>query len=129
MGLFGGFNKAKKENLDKGLAKTKESVFQKMTRAVVGKTRVDDDVLDSLEEILITSDVGVDTTLRIIERIEERVLQDKYINTSELNVILREEIAALLAENEDSDAGDFELPADKKPYVIMVVGVNGVGKT
>jgi fused signal recognition particle receptor len=129
MGLFGGFNKAKKENLDKGLAKTKESVFQKMTRAVVGKTKVDDDVLDSLEEILITSDVGVDTTLRIIERIEERVLKDKYINTSELNVILREEIAALLAENEDNEEGDFELPADKKPYVIMVVGVNGVGKT
>jgi fused signal recognition particle receptor len=96
---------------------------------VVGKTKVDDDVLDSLEEILITSDVGVDTTLRIIERIEERVLKDKYINTSELNVILREEIAALLAENEDNEEGDFELPADKKPYVIMVVGVNGVGKT
>jgi len=129
MGLFGGFNKAKKENLDKGLAKTKDSVFQKMTRAVVGKTKVDDDVLDSLEEILITSDVGVDTTLRIIERIEERVSRDKYINTSELNVILREEIASLLAENESSDEGDFELPADKKPYVIMVVGVNGVGKT
>lgn len=129
MGLFGGFNKAKKENLDKGLAKTKESVFQKMTRAVVGKTKVDDDVLDSLEEILITSDVGVDTTLRIIERIEERVSQDKYINTSELNVILREEIAALLAENENPEEGDFELPADKKPFVIMVVGVNGVGKT
>lgn len=129
MGLFGGFNKAKKENLDKGLAKTKESVFQKMTRAVVGKTRVDDDVLDSLEEVLITSDVGVDTTLRIIERIEERVARDKYVNTSELNVILREEIASLLAENEDDTEGDFEFPADKKPYVIMVVGVNGVGKT
>jgi fused signal recognition particle receptor len=129
MGLFGGFNKAKKENLDKGLAKTKESVFQKMTRAVVGKTKVDDDVLDSLEEILITSDVGVDTTLRIIERIEERVSRDKYINTSELNVILREEISALLAENENSEEGDFELPAGIKPYVIMVVGVNGVGKT
>jgi signal recognition particle GTPase len=129
MGLFGGFNKAKKENLDKGLAKTKESVFQKMTRAVVGKTKVDDDVLDSLEEILITSDVGVDTTLRIIERIEERVSRDKFINTSELNVILREEIASLLAENEGSEEGNFELPADKKPYVIMVVGVNGVGKT
>ncbi len=129
MGLFGGFNKAKKENLDKGLAKTKESVFQKMTRAVVGKTKVDDDVLDNLEEVLITSDVGVDTTLRIIERIEERVSRDKYINTSELNVILREEIAALLGENENGEEGDFELPADKKPYVIMVVGVNGVGKT
>jgi fused signal recognition particle receptor len=129
MGLFGGFNKAKKENLDKGLAKTKESVFQKMTRAVVGKTRVDDDVLDSLEEVLITSDVGVDTTLRIIERIEERVAKDKYVGTGELNVILREEIAALLAENEEDIEGDFEFPADKKPYVIMVVGVNGVGKT
>ncbi|PWD98342.1 signal recognition particle-docking protein FtsY [Marinilabilia rubra] len=129
MGLFGGFNKAKKENLDKGLAKTKESVFKKMTRAVVGKTKVDDDVLDSLEEVLITSDVGVDTTIRIIERIEERVARDRYVNTSELNVILREEIAALLAENEDNQVGDFELPKDKKPYVIMVVGVNGVGKT
>jgi len=129
MGLFGGFNKAKKENLDKGLAKTKESVFQKMTRAVVGKTRVDDDVLDSLEEVLITSDVGVDTTLRIIERIEERVAKDKYVGTGELNVILREEIAALLAENEEDIEGDFEFPVDKKPYVIMVVGVNGVGKT
>ncbi|WP_462318284.1 signal recognition particle-docking protein FtsY [Marinilabilia sp.] len=129
MGLFGGFNKAKKENLDKGLAKTKESVFKKMTRAVVGKTKVDDDVLDSLEEVLITSDVGVDTTIRIIERIEERVARDRYVNTSELNVILREEIAALLAENESNQVGDFELPSDKKPYVIMVVGVNGVGKT
>lgn len=129
MGLFGGFNKAKKENLDKGLAKTKESVFKKMTRAVVGKTKVDDDVLDSLEEVLITSDVGVDTTIRIIERIEERVARDRYVNTSELNVILREEIAALLAENDSNQVGDFELPSGKKPYVIMVVGVNGVGKT
>lgn len=129
MGLFGGFNKTKKENLDKGLAKTKESVFKKMTRAVVGKTSVDDDVLDSLEEVLITSDVGVDTTLRIIERIEQRVARDRYVNTSELNVILREEIVALLAENEKNEVGDFDLPAGKKPYVIMVVGVNGVGKT
>ncbi|MFW6371960.1 MAG: signal recognition particle-docking protein FtsY [Bacteroidota bacterium] len=130
MGLFGGFNKAKKENLDKGLSKTKESVFKKMTRAVVGKTKVDDEVLDSLEEVLITSDVGVDTTIRIIERIEERVSRDKYVSTSELNSILREEITALLAENEkDEELGDFDLPAGKKPYVIMVVGVNGVGKT
>lgn len=129
MGIFGGFNKTKKENLDKGLAKTKESVFKKMSRAVVGKTKVDDDVLDSLEEVLISSDVGVDTTIRIIERIEERVARDRYVNTGELNKILREEIAALLAENENSEAGDFDLPPDKKPYVIMVVGVNGVGKT
>lgn len=129
MGIFGGFNKAKKENLEKGLAKTKENVFKKMTRAVVGKSKVDDDVLDSLEEILISSDVGVDTTLRIIERVEQRVARDRYIDTSELNVILREEIASLLAENEYNEVGDFELPTDKKPYVIMVVGVNGVGKT
>jgi fused signal recognition particle receptor len=129
MGIFGGFNKTKKENLDKGLAKTKESVFKKMSRAVVGKTKVDDDVLDSLEEVLITSDVGVDTTIRIIERIEERVARDRYVNTGELNKILREEIAALLAENENNEAGDFDLPPEKKPYVIMVVGVNGVGKT
>ncbi|MFO8001220.1 MAG: signal recognition particle-docking protein FtsY [Marinilabilia sp.] len=129
MGIFGGFNKAKKENLEKGLAKTKENVFKKMTRAVVGKSKVDDDVLDSLEEILISSDVGVDTTLRIIERVEHRVARDRYIDTSELNVILREEIASLLAENEYNEVGDFELPPDKKPYVIMVVGVNGVGKT
>ncbi|MFW6043588.1 MAG: signal recognition particle-docking protein FtsY [Marinilabiliaceae bacterium] len=129
MGIFGGFNKAKKENLDKGLAKTKENVFKKMTRAVVGKSKVDDEVLDQLEEILISSDVGVDTTIRIIERIEARVARDRYIDTSELNNILREEIAALLGENEYNEVGDFDLPADKKPYVIMVVGVNGVGKT
>lgn len=129
MGLFGGFNKAKKENLDKGLAKTKESVFKKMTRAVVGKTKVDEDVLDNLEEVLITSDVGVDTTIRIIERIEQRVARNRYVNTSELNVILREEIAALLAENDNNEVNNFELPTNKKPYVIMVVGVNGVGKT
>ncbi|MFW6268218.1 MAG: signal recognition particle-docking protein FtsY [Marinilabiliaceae bacterium] len=129
MGIFGGFNKAKKENLDKGLAKTKENVFKKMTRAVVGKSKVDDEVLDQLEEILISSDVGVDTTIRIIERIEARVARDRYVDTSELNNILREEIAALLGENEYNEVGDFDLPADKKPYVIMVVGVNGVGKT
>ena len=129
MGLFGGFNKNKKENLDKGLAKTKESVFKKLTRAVAGKSKVDDDVLDELEEVLITSDVGVDTTLKIIERIEKRVSEDKYMSTSELNSILREEISALLAENEDSSIYDFELPPSNDPYVIMVVGVNGVGKT
>ncbi len=129
MGLFGSFTKAKKESLDKGLAKTKESVLKKLTRAVVGKTRVDDDVLDELEEILITSDVGVDTTLKIIERIEERVAKDKFLSTSELNDILREEIAQLLAENRSGDVSQFELPQSENPYVIMVVGVNGVGKT
>lgn len=129
MGIFSSVNKDKKEVLDKGLAKTKESVLKKMTRAVVGKKKVDDDVLDNLEEVLITSDVGVDTTIRIIERIEDRVARDRYINTSELNTILREEIVALLAENEYGEAENFELPSDKKPYVIMVVGVNGVGKT
>ncbi len=129
MGLFGGFNKKKKENLDKGLEKTKQSVLSKLTRAVAGKSKVDDDVLDDLEEVLITSDVGVDTTLKIIERIEKRVAEDKYMGTSELNSILREEIAKLLAENEATTAGDFDLPPSDNPYVIMVVGVNGVGKT
>ncbi|MDL2208949.1 signal recognition particle-docking protein FtsY [Parabacteroides sp. OttesenSCG-928-O15] len=129
MAIFGFFNKNKKETLDKGLSKTKENVFSKITRAVAGKSRVDDDVLDDLEEILITSDVGVDTTLKIIERIEKRVSKDKYVNTSELTAILREEIAALLTENNTQDGDGFELPADKSPYVIMVVGVNGVGKT
>jgi len=129
MGLFGSFSKAKKESLDKGLAKTKESVFKKLTRAVVGKATVDDDVLDELEEVLITSDVGVDTTLKIIERIEERVAKDKFLSTNELNDILREEIAQLLAENKSGDASQFELPKSEHPYVIMVVGVNGVGKT
>ncbi len=129
MGLFGGFNKNKKENLDKGLAKTKESVFKKLTRAVAGKSKVDDDVLDKLEEVLITSDVGVDTTLKIIDRIEKRVSEDKYMSTSELNSILREEISSLLSENDDSSVYDFELPPSDDPYVIMVVGVNGVGKT
>lgn len=129
MGLFGSFTKAKKESLDKGLAKTKESVLKKLTRAVVGKTKVDDDVLDELEEVLITSDVGVDTTLKIIERIEERVAKDKFLSTSELNDILREEIAQLLAENQSGDVSQFELPKGEHPYVIMVVGVNGVGKT
>ncbi|MBK3519025.1 signal recognition particle-docking protein FtsY [Carboxylicivirga marina] len=129
MGLFGSFNKAKKESLDKGLAKTKESVLKKLTRAVVGKTKVDDDVLDDLEEVLITSDVGVDTTLKIIERIEARVASDKFLSTAELNDILREEIAQLLAENKSGDVSQFELPESDYPYVIMVVGVNGVGKT
>lgn len=129
MGLFGSFNKSKKESLDKGLAKTKDSVFKKLTRAVVGKTRVDDEVLDNLEEVLISSDVGVDTTIKIIERIEKRASTERYMNTGELNKLLREEIAALLAENAENQAADFELPADKKPWVIMVVGVNGVGKT
>jgi fused signal recognition particle receptor len=129
MGLFGSFSKSKKENLNKGLAKTKESVFKKLSRAVVGKSTVDDDVLDELEEILITSDVGVDTTLKIIERIEERVAKDKFLGTSELNRILKEEIAALLEENNKGDYEAYELPKSDNPYVIMVVGVNGVGKT
>ena len=129
MGLFSFFSKEKKETLDKGLSKTKESVFGKIARAIAGKSKVDDEVLDNLEEVLITSDVGVETTLKIIKRIEKRVAQDKYVNTQELNNILREEIAALLTENNTVDNDDFSLPEDKKPYVIMVVGVNGVGKT
>lgn len=129
MGLFGLFSKAKKESLDQGLSKTKESVFQKLSRAVVGKSKVDDEVLDNLEEVLITSDVGVETTLKIIQRIEERVDRDKYLGVDELNRILKEEIAALLEENNSSDVSDFELPKSEDPYVIMVVGVNGVGKT
>lgn len=128
MGLFGIF-KGKKETLDKGLEKTRQSVFSKLTRAIAGKSKVDDDVLDSLEEVLITSDVGVDTTLKIIERIEARVARDKYVSTQELNGILRDEIASLLSENNTSDGEDWELPSDHKPYVILVVGVNGVGKT
>lgn len=129
MGIFDLFSKQKKETLDKGLEKTKESMFSKLSRIVSGKSKVDDSVLDDLEEVLITSDVGVDTTLKIIERIEKRVAKDKYINTDELNRILREEIAELLTENNTVDADDFFIPNDKKPYVIMVVGVNGVGKT
>ena len=129
MGFFGLFSKEKKETLDKGLQKTKESVFGKLARAVAGKSKVDDEVLDNLEEVLITSDVGVETTLKIIERIEQRVAQDKYMNTSELNEILRSEISALLIENNTDDIDDFEAPLKSKPYVIMVVGVNGVGKT
>ncbi len=130
MGLFSFFSKDKKESLDKGLEKTKENFFSKITKAVVGKDTVDDEVLDNLEEVLVTSDVGVSTTLKIIKRIEERVARDKYVGTSELNNILKEEIAALLAENNTVDLSDFSLPASKgTPYVIMVVGVNGVGKT
>ena len=129
MGFFGLFSKEKKETLDKGLQKTKESVFGKIARAVAGKSKVDDDVLDNLEEVLVTSDVGVETTLKIIERIEQRVAHDKYMNTSELNGILRSEISALLTENNTDDVYDFEAPLRSKPYVIMVVGVNGVGKT
>lgn len=129
MGLFGFFNKNKKETLDKGLEKTKESVFSKLTRAVAGKSKVDDEVLDDLEEVLITSDVGVDTTIKIIGRIEERVARDKYVSTSELNGILRDEIAQLLTENNTDDNDNWELPNDHRPYVILVVGVNGVGKT
>lgn len=129
MGLFDFFSKQKKETLDKGLEKTKESMFSKLSRVVAGKSKVDDDVLDDLEEVLITSDVGVNTTLKIIERIEKRVAKDKYINAEELNSILRDEIASLLTENNTVDTEDFSLPEDKKPYVIMVVGVNGVGKT
>ena len=128
MGIFS-FTKSKKASLDKGLEKTKEGVFQKLSRAIIGKTIVDDEVLDNLEEILISSDVGVKTTLKIIERIEKRVAVEKYMNTSELNRILKEEIAALLAENNSNDVSDFDLPASGQPYVIMVVGVNGVGKT
>lgn len=129
MGLFSFFTKEKKETLDKGLEKTKESFFGKLARAVAGKTKVDDEVLDNLEEVLVTSDVGVDTTLNIIERIEARVARDKYVNASELNDILRDEIASLLTENNSNDADGFVVPEGKKPYVIMVVGVNGVGKT
>lgn len=129
MGFFSFFSKEKKEKLDKGLEKTKESVFSKLARVVAGKSTVDEDVLDNLEEVLITSDVGVHTTLKIIERIEERVSNDKFLGTSELNNILREEISALLTENNSEYLSDFSIPKDKKPYVIMVVGVNGVGKT
>ena len=123
------FSKEKKETLDKGLEKTKENFFDKLSKAVVGKSKVDDEVLDNLEEVLVASDVGVNTTLKIIERIEERVAKDKYVSTNELNKILREEIANLLAETNTGNDIDFTIPENKKPYVIMVVGVNGVGKT
>ena len=130
MGFFSFFSKDKKEVLDKGLSKSKESVLGKITRAIAGKSKVDDEVLDNLEEALITSDVGIETTLKIIKRIEERVARDKYVTTNELNGILKEEIAALLTENETTSTEGFSIPDDaKRPYVIMVVGVNGVGKT
>ncbi len=129
MGIFGFFNKNKKEILDNGLEKTKHSVFDKIARAITGKSTVDDEVLDNLEEALITSDIGVETTLKIIKRIEERVARDKYVSTSELNGIMRDEIAALLTENNTGDNENWDLPSDHKPYVILVVGVNGVGKT
>ena len=129
MGLFGLFSKKKKETLDTGLEKSKTSMVDKLTRAVAGKSKVDDAILDDLEDILVTSDVGVDTTLKIIKRIEERVARDKYVGTSELKSILRDEVAALLAENGTTDGESFTLPAEAHPYVIMVVGVNGVGKT
>ncbi|MBG6132407.1 fused signal recognition particle receptor [Aquimarina sp. EL_43] len=130
MGLFKNiFSSEKKETLDKGLEKSKTNFFSKLSKAVAGKSKVDDDVLDDLEEILVTSDVGVKTTIKIIERIENRVARDKYLGTDELNQILREEIAGLLSETNVGEATDFEIPKDKKPYVMMVVGVNGVGKT
>ena len=133
MGFFSFFkkdnSKEKEEVLEKGLAKTKESVFGKISRAIVGKSKVDDEVLDNLEEILITSDVGVETTLRIIERIEERVARDKYVGTEELHTILREEVVALLAENNLDELADIDYDSSENPYVILVVGVNGVGKT
>lgn len=129
MGIFGFFSKEKKESLDQGLQKTSESIFSKLSKAVIGKSKVDEEVLDELEEVLISADLGVETTIKIIQRIEARVARDKYLNTSELDLILREEIALLLEENNTQDLLDFDLPADKKPYVILVVGVNGVGKT
>lgn len=129
MGIFGFFSKEKKESLDKGLEKSSENLFSKLGKAIVGKSKVDEAILDELEEILITSDVGVDTTIKIIQRIEARVARDKYVNTSELDLLLREEVAGLLEENNTQDLAYYDLPEGKKPYVIMVVGVNGVGKT
>ena len=129
MGIFSFFTKEKKETLDNGLQKTKQGFFDKIKRAVVGKDKVDDDVLDNLEEVLVTSDVGVETTVRIIERIQERVSRDKYVGTDELNFVLKDEICQLLAENNSDDQVSFESELPETPYVIMVVGVNGVGKT
>ena len=129
MGFFSIFSKEKKQELDKGLEKSKESFFAKLAKTVVGKSKVDDDVLDNLEEVLVTSDVGVETTLRIIERIESRVSRDKYIGTEQLNAILKEEIVGLLLENDIEKANDFVIPKLDTPYVVLVVGVNGVGKT
>ncbi len=129
MGFFSFFTKEKKETLDKGLSKTKENIFTKISKTLVGKSKVDDDVLDQLEEILISADVGVDTTLKIISRLQERVQRDKYVGTNELNGMLKEEIAALLTEHNAEEYDDFSFATPRKPYVIMVVGVNGVGKT
>lgn len=129
MGFFNFFSKEKKETLDKGLEKTKQGLFDKLKRAVAGKSKIDDDFLDNLEEVFITSDVGVETTLKIIDRLQKRAARDKYVSTSELNALLRDEITEMLAENNNADTPDFSVPSDKKPYVIMVVGVNGVGKT
>ncbi|HNW75284.1 MAG TPA: signal recognition particle-docking protein FtsY [Bacteroidales bacterium] len=129
MGLFGIFNKDKKASLDKGLEKTKSSIFTRISKAIVGKSTVDDELLDNLEEVLVTSDVGVETTVRIIERLQKRVATDKYVGTEDLNRILKEEIAGLLLENSVEDFSEFTIPEGKRPYVIMVVGVNGVGKT
>ena len=129
MGFFSFFTKNKKETLDKGLSKTKQSVFTKISKAIAGKSKVDEEVLDNLEQILVEADVGVETTLKIIERIEGRVARDKYLGTAELNAILREEIMALMQENISDERESFDLPQSSTPYVIMVVGVNGVGKT
>ena len=129
MGFFNFFSKEKKETLDKGLEKTKQGLFDKLKRAVAGRSKIDDDFLDNLEEVFITSDVGVETTLKIIDRLQKRAAREKYVSTSELNTLLRDEITEMLAENNNADTPDFSVPSDKKPYVIMVVGVNGVGKT
>ena len=129
MGFFNFFSKEKKETLNQGLEKTKTSFFDKLSKAIAGKSKVDDDVLDNLEEVLVTSDVGVDTTLNIIKRVQERVARDKYVTTSELNNLLRDEIASLLNDNNTNDTEGFTIPERTRPYVIMVVGVNGVGKT
>lgn len=129
MGFFNFFSKEKKETLDKGLEKTKQGLFDKLKRAVAGRSKIDDDFLDNLEEVFITSDVGVETTLKIIDRLQKRAARDKYVSTSELNMLLRDEITEMLAGNNNADTPDFSVPSDKKPYVIMVVGVNGVGKT
>lgn len=129
MGFFNFFSKEKKETLDKGLEKTKQGLFDKLKRAVAGRSKIDDDFLDNLEEVFITSDVGVETTLKIIDRLQKRAARDKYVSTSELNTLLRDEITEMLAENNNADTPDFSVPSDKKPYVIMIVGVNGVGKT
>ena len=130
MGIFSFFSREKKEVLDQGLSKTKQSVFSKIARAIAGKSQIDDEVLDNLEEVLVTSDVGVETTLKIIDRVQKRAARDKFMNTNELNKLLKDEIAQLLMENNTSDGDSFDIPTGAgKPYVIMVVGVNGVGKT